>query len=79
MVKVTEYYTPTCPMCNALKQRLSAIKSDNLEVEFVNALENNPNNYTNMPWVIIEKDGKIILNEHPVSIGRVINLVQVNL
>lgn len=76
MIKVTEYYTPTCPMCKQLKQRLLA--TEGIECEFVDMTICNPIQATQAPWLIIEKDGKVIMNEHPTSIGKVIQFIQNN-
>ena len=51
MTKVTEYYTQSCPLCTALKQRLS--KTEGIEVEFIDLMESNPMGCTQAPWVII--------------------------
>lgn len=74
MTKVTEYYTQSCPLCTALKQRLS--KTEGIEVEFIDLMESNPMGCTQAPWVIIEKDGEVIFNDHPTSIGKVLSLLK---
>lgn len=74
MIKVTEWYTNGCPMCSALKQRLS--KVEGIEVEFIDLTVSNPMGCTQAPWVVIEKDGEVIFNEHPTSIGKVMSLLK---
>lgn len=74
MIKVREYFTPSCPMCSALKKRLESVEG--IEKEFIDLTVNNPMGATQAPWVIIEKDGEVIMNEHPSSIGKVMSLLK---
>lgn len=69
MIKITEFYSPTCVPCKMLRARLEDIANNTsgVELEFINALNDDRaigKGIKSCPHIIVTENEKELINEH---------------
>ena len=78
MIKIIEFYSPTCVPCNVVDKKIKDYisKNPNIEYERINAVDHPEYGIMGTPHLRLLKDNEIVMEGHYVNPNPIFNKIQ---